>query len=31
MDVSHRALEFAARRLHLDSLPPAQRARLNLF
>jgi 3' terminal RNA ribose 2'-O-methyltransferase Hen1 len=31
MDVSHRALEFAARRLHLDTLPPAQRARLNLF
>ena len=31
MDVSHRALEYAARRLHLDSLPPAQRARLNLF
>jgi 3' terminal RNA ribose 2'-O-methyltransferase Hen1 len=31
MDVSHRALELAARRLHLDSLPPAQRARLNLF
>jgi 3' terminal RNA ribose 2'-O-methyltransferase Hen1 len=29
--VSHRALELAARRLHLDSLPPAQRARLNLF
>lgn len=31
MDVSHRALEFAARLLHLDSLPPAQRARLTLF
>jgi 3' terminal RNA ribose 2'-O-methyltransferase Hen1 len=31
MDVSHRALETAARRLHLDRLPPMQRSRIELF
>ncbi|HEX9346323.1 MAG TPA: 3' terminal RNA ribose 2'-O-methyltransferase Hen1 [Gemmatimonadales bacterium] len=31
VDVSHRALEIAARRLHLDTLPPKQRERINLL
>ncbi|MGE5549598.1 MAG: 3' terminal RNA ribose 2'-O-methyltransferase Hen1 [Bacteroidota bacterium] len=31
MDVSHRALEAAHSRLRLDSLPPQQRERVNLF
>ena len=31
MDVSHRALERAADRLHLDRLPPAQRQRITLL
>ncbi len=31
MDVSHRALEVAARRLHLDSMAPRQRERVELF
>ena len=31
MDVSHRALEIAARRLKLDRLPPRQRERVELF
>lgn len=31
VDVSHRALEDAARRLHLDRMPERQRARLTLF
>ena len=31
VDVSHRALEAARRRLHLDSLPPLQRQRVNLL
>lgn len=31
MDVSHRALEKAVERLHLDRLPPKQRARVKLF
>jgi SAM-dependent methyltransferase len=31
LDVSHRALETAARRLHLDSMAPRQRARLELL
>ncbi len=30
MDVSHRALEAAARRLHLDTMTPRQRARVEL-
>lgn len=30
VDVSHRALETAARRLHLDTLPDAQRRRIEL-
>ncbi len=30
-DVSHRALELAARRLHLDRMPDIQRARLELI
>jgi len=30
VDVSHRALEVAARRLHLDRMPDSQRARLEL-
>jgi 3' terminal RNA ribose 2'-O-methyltransferase Hen1 len=30
IDVSHRALEAAARRLHLDTMPPRQRQRLEL-
>jgi 3' terminal RNA ribose 2'-O-methyltransferase Hen1 len=30
VDVSHRALEMAARRLHLDRLPDSQRARIEL-
>ncbi len=30
VDVSWRALEFAARRLHLDTMPPRQRARVEL-
>ncbi len=30
VDVSHRALELAARRLHLDRMPDRQRARLEL-
>ena len=31
MDVSHRALELAARRLNLDRMPDSQRARLQLI
>jgi 3' terminal RNA ribose 2'-O-methyltransferase Hen1 len=31
MDVSHRALEVAARRLHLDTMAPRQRARVELL
>lgn len=31
MDVSHRALEIAAERLHLDRMPEKQRQRINLF
>jgi 3' terminal RNA ribose 2'-O-methyltransferase Hen1 len=31
VDVSHRALELAARRLHLDSMTPRQRERLELL
>ncbi|HEW97813.1 MAG: 3' terminal RNA ribose 2'-O-methyltransferase Hen1 [Candidatus Parabeggiatoa sp. nov. 3] len=31
VDVSHRALEIAQRRLHLDRLPEAQKARLKLI
>lgn len=31
VDVSHRALELASRRLNLDRLPPAQRQRIDLF
>ena len=31
MDVSHRTLELAARRLHLDTMPERQRARIHLF
>ena len=31
MDVSHRALERAAERLHLDRMPPAQRQRITLL
>ena len=31
MDVSHRALEIAADKLHLDRLPPRQRQRITLF
>jgi 3' terminal RNA ribose 2'-O-methyltransferase Hen1 len=31
VDVSHRALEVAARRLHLDTMSPRQRARIDLF
>jgi SAM-dependent methyltransferase len=31
MDVSYRALTIAARRLHLDTMPTAQRSRLDLF
>ena len=31
VDVSHRALELAARRLHLDRMPDSQRARLELL
>ena len=31
MDVSHRALEIAARRLHLDTMAPRQRERVELF
>jgi 3' terminal RNA ribose 2'-O-methyltransferase Hen1 len=31
MDVSHRALEIASRRLRLERLPPMQRARIELF
>jgi len=31
VDVSHRALEIAARRLHLDTLPPKQRERISLL
>jgi 3' terminal RNA ribose 2'-O-methyltransferase Hen1 len=31
LDVSHRALEMAARRLHLDSMAPRQRARVELL
>lgn len=31
MDVSHRALEIASERLHLDHLPPLQRARIQLM
>ena len=30
VDVSHRALQAAARRLHLDTLPPRQRQRVDL-
>lgn len=31
LDVSHRALEIAAERLHLDRLPPKQRERIELI
>lgn len=31
MDVSHRSLEIAADRLHLDRMPPKQRERINLI
>ena len=31
MDVSHRALEIAADKLHLDRLPPTQRQRISLI
>lgn len=31
MDVSHRALELATRRLHLDTMAPRQRERVELF
>lgn len=31
MDVSHRALEVASERLHLEQLPPIQRARIQLI
>ncbi len=31
MDVSHRALELAAQRLHLENLPPLQRQRIDLI
>lgn len=31
LDVSYRALELAQKRLHLDSLPPMQKKRLNLL
>jgi len=31
MDVSHRSLEIATDRLHLDKLPPAQRQRIQLY
>ena len=31
MDVSHRALQAAARRLHLDAMSPRQRARVELL
>jgi 3' terminal RNA ribose 2'-O-methyltransferase Hen1 len=31
VDVSHRALEVAARRLHLDTMAPRQRERIELF
>jgi len=31
LDVSHRSLEIAARRLHLDTMTPRQRARLELL
>ena len=31
MDVSHRVLEVAARRLHLDTMAPRQRERVQLF
>ena len=31
MDVSHRALEIAARRLRLERMPPMQRQRIELF
>jgi len=31
MDVSHRALEIAADKLHLDRMPPMQRQRVNLL
>jgi 3' terminal RNA ribose 2'-O-methyltransferase Hen1 len=31
MDVSHRALEIAGERLHLEQLPPAQRQRIQLI
>jgi 3' terminal RNA ribose 2'-O-methyltransferase Hen1 len=31
MDVSHRSLEIAADRLHLDRMPPKQRERINLL
>src|SRR5581483_5251497 len=31
LDVSHRALEIAADRLHLDRLPPKQRERIDLI
>jgi 3' terminal RNA ribose 2'-O-methyltransferase Hen1 len=31
LDVSHRALEIAARRLHLDSMAPRQRERIELI
>jgi 3' terminal RNA ribose 2'-O-methyltransferase Hen1 len=31
IDVSHRVLEIGARRLHFDTMPPRQRARVDLF
>jgi 3' terminal RNA ribose 2'-O-methyltransferase Hen1 len=31
MDVSHRALEIASKRLHLEDLPPIQRQRIQLI
>ncbi len=31
MDVSHRSLEIAAEKLHMDRLPPMQKSRINLI
>jgi 3' terminal RNA ribose 2'-O-methyltransferase Hen1 len=31
MDVSHRSLEVASERLHLDTMPPKQKERIRLF
>ena len=31
MDVSHRSLEIASERLHLDTMPPKQKERIRLF